>query len=98
MRDSRIFVLLLSGILTCAALSVRAEELEYKMELGGIVGGSYYLGDANYTGFFKNLRVMGGAVARYNINPRMAVKGNLVAAGIAGTTAGSDTVRPWSTV
>ena len=90
MRNSRIFVLLLSGILTCAALSVRAEELEYKMELGGIVGGSYYLGDANYTGFFKNLRVMGGAVARYNINPRMAVKGNLVAAGIAGTTAGSD--------
>lgn len=69
---------------------VRAQDLEYKMELGGALGGSFYLGDANFTGLFKELSAVGGVVARYNLNPRMAVKGNLVAAGIAGTTNGSE--------
>lgn len=69
---------------------VRAQDLEYKMELGGALGGSFYLGDANFTGLFKELSAVGGVVARYNLNPRMAVKGNFVAAGIAGTTNGSE--------
>ncbi len=90
MRGLRIYVLLLSGILTSLATSLRAEELEYKMEIGGMLGASYYFGDARYTGSFKHIRPMGGAVVRYNLNPRMAVKGNLVAAGIAGSTVGSD--------
>jgi hypothetical protein len=69
---------------------LRAQDLEYKMELGGALGGSFYLGDANFTELFKELSAVGGLVARYNLNPRTAVKGNFVAAGISGTTNGSE--------
>ena len=81
--------LFLLGLITTPAF-LRAQDLEYKMELGGALGGSFYLGDANFTGLFKELSAVGGLVARYNLNPRMAVKGNFVAAGIAGTTNGSE--------
>ncbi|MBE6302382.1 MAG: porin family protein [Bacteroidales bacterium] len=81
--------LILMGLFAAPSF-VRAQDLEYKMELGGALGGSFYLGDANFTGLFKELSAVGGVVARYNLNPRMAVKGNFVAAGIAGTTNGSE--------
>lgn len=59
-------------------------ELEYKMEIGGMVGSSVYLGDANYTGLLKNVNFGGGAIARYNLNPRMALKMNIAYGGISG--------------
>lgn len=67
------------------------------MELGGMLGGSFYLGDVNFTGMFKELSVMGGLVARYNFNPRMSLKGNFVAAGISGTTKDSEYDIPGET-
>lgn len=89
MRAERLKYILLTALLTIAA-TAHPQDLEYKMEAGGAVGGSYYLGDANFTGLFKEMSGMGGIVARYNLNPRMAIKGNLVAAGIAGTTKGNE--------
>ena len=65
---------------------VSAQELEYNMELGGMAGGSFYMGDANYTTPLKNMALAGGVLARYNINPRMAVKGNLAVGHIKGST------------
>lgn len=84
------FGVLLLGAVLCLTSSLRAEDLEYKMEIGGMVGGSYYLGDANFLGLFKEMNMMGGIVARYNLNPRMSIKGNLAVAGISGTTTGSE--------
>lgn len=63
--------------------SVRGQELEYKMELGGALGGSFYLGDLNSTPF-RNLGGAGGVMARYIFNPRMSVKGNLLMGHIRG--------------
>ena len=69
----------------CVSLPLKAQtELEYRMEIGGMVGGSAYLGDANYTRLFKNLKPGGGAIARYNLNPRMALKFDLAYGGISG--------------
>lgn len=90
MKNSIKFGILLLGIMLCLTTPLRAEELEYKMEIGGMVGGSYYLGDANFSKLFKETNIMGGVIARYNFNPRMAIKGNLSVAGISGTTAGSE--------
>lgn len=84
---ARKIILLLLGALLCPVTSLRAEELEYRYELGGMVGGSFYLGDANYSTLFKNMNIMGGALWRYNLNPRMAVKTNLAVARIEGSTA-----------
>lgn len=73
---------------------VSAQELEYNMELGGMMGGSFYMGDANNTALFKNVAMAGGVLARYNINPRMAVKGDLAMGRIKGATAGLDNKFP----
>ena len=87
-------VILLFGIMLCSTHKVCAEDLEYRYEVGGMVGGSFYLGDANYSTLFKNMHLMGGVVWRYNINPRMAIKTSLAAAGIAGSTADGDNRFP----
>ena len=76
------------ALLLLSVHRVSAQELEYNMELGGMAGGSFYMGDANYTTPLKNLALAGGVLARYNINPRMAVKGDLAVGHIKGTTAG----------
>lgn len=81
-------------LLLLPAYVVSAQELEYNMELGGMMGGSFYMGDANNTALFKDVAMMGGVLARYNINPRMAVKGDLAMGRIKGTTAGLDNKFP----
>lgn len=95
MKFHRIIRGLLLGVISlCFAGNVHADELEYRFELGAMLGGSCYYGDANYASLMKNLNVMGGLVGRYNINPRMAVKASLAMARISGSTADSDNRFP----
>lgn len=54
-------------------------------EVGFMGGGCFYMGDAN-SKLYRDTNGMMGAVARYNINPRFAVKGGIAVAGIAGST------------
>ncbi len=63
----------------------KAQDDVYRMELGGGVGGCFYLGDANSKPF-AHLGAMGSVVARYIFNPRMAIKGNLALGHISGET------------
>ena len=56
------------------AVGVHAQELEYALELGAMGGPSFYMGDANTNGFYKNVTMAGGLMGLYNINPRMALK------------------------
>lgn len=80
-------ILLILTIITSLPTSAQTE-LEYALEIGGMLGTSTYLGDAGNTGLFKNINMGGGAIARYNINPRMAVKFNLGYGGISGNASG----------
>lgn len=80
-------VVSLSVLLSVGAFSVSAQEMEYKMEIGAMAGGCFYMGDANYSVPFKNLNFAGGAMARYNLNPRMSLKFDLLYGGISGATA-----------
>ena len=82
-------VMLLLG----SACVASAQELEYNLELGGMVGGNLYVGDANNT-LVGSMGMAGGVLARYNINPRMAVRGNLAMSRIKGTTVGKDNKFP----
>lgn len=59
-------------------------ELEYKYELGAMLGGMSYMGDANPNNFFSNTEFAGGLIGRWNINPRMALKGTLAYGRISG--------------
>ena len=55
---------------------LKAEDLEYKMDLGAAIGTCFYLGDANSTPY-AHMSFMGGLTARRILNPRMAVKMNI---------------------
>jgi hypothetical protein len=48
-----------------------------RSEIGGFVGGSFYLGDLNPTGLFSQTHVAVGTVYRYNLNTRWALRGNV---------------------
>lgn len=66
---------------------VKAQDEEYKMDLGGGAGACFYLGDANSTPY-RNMSGMIAFVARYVYNPRMALKANLAMGHISGKTDG----------
>lgn len=66
---------------------VRAQDLEYKMELGAALGPSVYLGDVSSSPL-KHMSLMGGVLARRNFNQRMVLKGNLALGHIAGSSKG----------
>lgn len=95
MKNAPLSKLLILGIaVLCSVSVVRADDLEYRYEVGGFLGGSSYYGDANYNGFLNNTNIMGGFIWRYNINPRMAVKANLAMAKISGSTADAENRFP----
>ena len=81
-------------LLWLTALSVKAQELEYKYEVGGLLGTSFYLGDANTDRWYKNNGLGGGAMLRYNINPRMSLKFDLAAGKISGDAYNSANYTP----
>ena len=56
---------------------------QYRAEIGGNVGGSYYLGDANGQ-LFKNMQLSYSGFLRYSFDTRLALKAELT-----GTTVGS---------
>lgn len=72
----------------------KAQELEYKMELGVMAGGSFYLGDANYSSLYKNTGLSGGVMGRYNINPRMSLKFDIAAAKLSGDASNLENKYP----
>lgn len=86
---------LLAGLFMAASIaSTNAQDETYKMEIGGMAGGSFYMGDANFSKPFKQTGPAGGLVWRYNFNPHMAVKADLAAGRIAGNTKNAGTAFP----
>ena len=60
-----------------------------RLELGLFGGVSYYMGDLNPSQQFKDPRPSFGVIGRYVLTDRMAVKGNVVLAGLEGHYPGS---------
>lgn len=64
-------------VLLCGPIrGLAQEDAEFKMEIGGGLGTSFYLGDVN-TKFYHNTGLAVGAVWRYLFNPRSALKTSL---------------------
>lgn len=60
-----------------------------KSELGFLIGGSYYTGDLNRMGHFRELSEAGGVLFRYNLNPRVAIRSTVLVGQIKGDDANS---------
>jgi len=84
------------GWLCFATFRVDAQDAapEYLYEIGGMIGGAFYMGDANKTQLFKNVNPAAEITFRYNVNFRIALKANLVYARISGSTEGLENVFP----
>lgn len=77
---------LMAGLLLFSPLKMVAQDaVEYKMEIGGALGATSGLTDLNST-FFAHQHPGGGAVARFILNPRMAVKTMLSYGSLNGST------------
>lgn len=67
---------------------------DYKYEIGGMAGTSFYMGDANKTKLYQDLGLAGGLIFRYNKDLRWSVKNNLVIGKVSGDTRKSGNIFP----
>jgi hypothetical protein len=68
---------------------------EYKYEIGGAAGSSFYMGDANKTRLYLHPGITGALLVRYNISFHWAVKANLLAGNVSGNTEDSGNIFPF---
>lgn len=90
-KKEKAYVLLLMFVVL---LSQKLASQEYEYEIGGTIGTSFYMGDANKSKLFQNSHLSTGIVFRYNRNFRWAYKGNLLIGGVSGDTRKSGNVFP----
>lgn len=84
MRRVRIIVVALAA-LACALVGHAQNDVEYRMEIGGGLGASFYLGDVNKRPFWHS-SAMGAVVWRRVFNPRMVLKADLGFGHLGGNT------------
>ncbi len=75
-------------VLLLCPLALHAQELEYQMEIGGMLGPVSYLGDISSSPF-THVNPMGGVMLRRNLNQRMVLKGNLLVGRLSGDSKGT---------
>lgn len=77
-----------------AFVAVSAQESKYKFDIGGQIGMSGYLGDANTSSIFKHPGFSAGASFRYLPNTRMAIRAVFNTASLSGNSADMENVFP----
>ena len=86
-------LLLMLLLLSPLGAQAQDEETEYRMEWGVGFGTSFGLTDVN-SKFFGGSHVAGELLARFPLNPRMAIKAQLGAGGLRGNTVNVDNFYP----
>ncbi|WP_029906859.1 DUF6089 family protein [Prevotella sp. 10(H)] len=75
-------------------IELKAQD-DYKFEIGGMAGTSFYMGDANKTKLYQNPGLSAGAIFRYNIDLRWSVKSNFVIGKVSDDTRDSGNKFPF---
>lgn len=83
-------VLLLTTLTTSKAFA----QTDYRFEIGGGIGMTGYLGDANTSNLWKHPGWNAEALLRYIINPRFALKTNFYTGSLSGNSADMTNVFP----
>ena len=81
-------------ILITLPFTFQLKAQDYKFEIGAGLGMSGYLGDMNRSNLFKHPGFAAGALFRYIIDYRWALKANLYTAGLSGNSADFSDVFP----
>ena len=85
-------ILLLTALLGLAS-QAKAQE-DYRFDIGGGIGMTGYLGDANTANLWQHPGVDGTLLFRYLHNPRFAFKSNLYVGTLSGNSADMTNVFP----
>lgn len=85
-------ILLLTALLGLAS-QAKAQE-DYRFDIGGGIGMTGYLGDANTANLWQHPGVDGTLLFRYLLNPRFAFKSNLYVGTLSGNSADMTNVFP----
>ena len=93
-RIKKLITLLLTISLTFI-FSAKVYSQEYKYEIGGAAGTSSYMGDVNRTNVFLKPGLSGGAFFRYNMTFNWAIKLNLIAGSVSGSSANTNNKFPF---
>lgn len=88
-----VHAVLLVFSLCCSTPAMSQDAPEYRMEIGGGVGMASYQGDFGGA-LFKQMQPIGGAVAKYKPNPRMAWSAELEFGKLKGASANVKTWYP----
>lgn len=75
-----VFKILIVGclvLLTTGLVHAQKQNFKSRSSLGVMLGGSYYIGDLNQFGHFKNTNFSGGIIYRYHVNSRLELRGGL---------------------
>lgn len=96
MKSRLLILMVLSIILPLAAMTAKAQDYvdSYRFDLGGSLGMSGYLGDANESNMFKHPGFAANIQGRYLIDPRWAVRAQFGVQSISGNTADFDNKLP----
>lgn len=92
----RQMVRVLLVLITCHLSPVTSwaqTEPEYRMEVGAGIGAITYLGDFNGK-IFREMQPMGSLVAKYRMNPRMALAMNVSYGQLKGSSRNAETYYP----
>ena len=90
----RIFYILSFVVLMMSMPNKASAQEDYRFEIGGGVGMTGYLGDANTANLLKYPSWDAEAMLRYIINPRLALKTNFYVGGLRGNSADMTNVFP----
>lgn len=94
MKSTLHLLLLTTAFLLAGTIKLSAQdEVEYRLELGAAAGVNFILSDAN-SAFYGGTNLAGGLMARFPLNPRMAVKTALTYGKVSGKTEGIDNFYP----
>lgn len=85
---------ILSAILATVAFKPAMAQEDYRFDIGGGVGMTGYLGDANTANLWQNPSWDVEGVFRYMMNPRLALKTNIFVGGLSGNSAQMTNVFP----
>lgn len=78
-------------LLTCQLDGQISRSFSSKSELGVLLGGSYYTGDLNRMGHFKQIEPAAGLIFRYNAHSRLAIRAHA----FYGNVKGDDKYSPY---
>lgn len=95
MKKERKLIVILFIIYSLFSFTALKAQDDYKYEIGGMAGTSFYMGDANKTKLYQDPGFAGGVVFRYNRDLRWAVKNSLIVGQVSGDTKKSGNAFPF---